>query len=85
MARLFIYILLIYFGYLIFKSLGKHLLGMGGHGIHRESSGDSAEMIKDPQCGAYFLRQRGFPGEVRGKTVYFCSEECRDTYIKRNR
>lgn len=81
MVRMFIYILLIYFGYLILKSLTKHLL-RGGRQSTEYSSNQSTELIKDPQCGAYFMRQRGVAVQIEGKTIIFCSKSCRDAYVK---
>lgn len=37
-------------------------------------------MIKDPQCGVYFPQREGLALNVKGETLYFCSEKCRDEY-----
>jgi len=34
----------------------------------------------DPVCGMKVDRDRALTGELGGKTYYFCSEECRDTF-----
>jgi uncharacterized protein len=82
MVRVLFYALLIYFGYLILKSLAKAVLRSGKNEAGEGSSPENTELIKDPQCGAYFLRQRGVAAQVEGKTVFFCSEGCRDGYIR---
>ncbi len=81
MIRLIIYALIIYFGYRLFKSWGKSLSG----GSDQELSGSDpaeTELIQDPQCGTYFMRLKGVSARIEGRTVYFCSESCRDAYIK---
>ena len=40
------------------------------------------EMIKDPVCGSYFPRRDAVTMEIRGRTLLFCSTECRDRYIE---
>jgi YHS domain-containing protein len=39
-------------------------------------------MIQDPVCGIYFPQKSGFPLDADGKTIYFCSAECREKYRK---
>ena len=41
-----------------------------------------AELTQDPQCGVYFLRHKGVEARVKGETLHFCSEKCRDAYLK---
>ncbi|MEW6259738.1 MAG: YHS domain-containing protein [Thermodesulfobacteriota bacterium] len=40
-------------------------------------------MIQDPVCGVYFPQKSGFPFDVDGKTLYFCSDECRKKFRER--
>jgi YHS domain-containing protein len=50
----------------------------------RQEPGDSdldTELIRDPQCGAYFLKQEGIRGVIGGRTVYFCSRQCYERYV----
>ncbi|MGC9197027.1 MAG: hypothetical protein ACP5IL_16490 [Syntrophobacteraceae bacterium] len=50
----------------------------------RQEPSDSAsdtELIRDPQCGAYFLKQEGVRGVVGGRPVYFCSRQCYERYV----
>jgi hypothetical protein len=48
-----------------------------------EQNPQEAELIQDPQCGTYFLRQRGVPARIDGETLFFCSEGCRDKYLRK--
>jgi YHS domain-containing protein len=35
---------------------------------------------KDPVCGTYVSSDSGIARTIDGRTVYFCSAECRDKY-----
>ncbi len=41
----------------------------------------TGQMIKDPQCGMYVATDLAITTRVKGKTLHFCSEECRDNFI----
>ena len=43
----------------------------------------SSELKKDPVCGTYVSPAVCVTGTVNGRTVYFCSPECRDRYQAR--
>jgi YHS domain-containing protein len=45
----------------------------------------AGQMIKDPQCGMYVATDLAMTTRVNGKTLYFCSEECRDNFINERR
>jgi hypothetical protein len=84
MIRLLIYGLLIYFGYRLLKSWGRSLKG-GGKDPGGVMRSDNTELIQDPQCGTYFLRQQGVEARIDGQKLYFCSEQCRDAYRREHR
>jgi YHS domain-containing protein len=39
------------------------------------------ELRKDPVCGTYVSVVTGLSQKSNGKTLYFCSEECRKKYV----
>jgi uncharacterized protein len=39
-------------------------------------------MVKDPFCNVYFPKRNGIQMNISGKAHYFCSDECRDNFIK---
>jgi YHS domain-containing protein len=42
------------------------------------------EMVQDPVCKTYVPRRLALEGNRSdGQTVYFCSTECRDNYLKK--
>jgi len=84
MLRILIYLMLIIMGYFLVKKVGKSIFGSGDDRDEvRSSVPADAELIQDPQCGRYFMRQSGVKGIVQGKVIHFCSEECYEKYNKR--
>lgn len=52
---------------------------------HKESApapprAKAEEMVLDPVCGSYVPISAAIPASRDGKTVYFCSEECRGRF-----
>ncbi len=43
------------------------------------------EMVLDPECRTYVLRERAVVRNVRGATQYYCSEECARKHGSRDR
>lgn len=80
--RILILILLVYLGYRVLKSL------IGSGGSRREMAETETlpvddVMVKDPVCETYFPKKDGVKAVVKGETLYFCSETCRDVYLDR--
>ncbi|RUM89421.1 MAG: TRASH domain protein [Thermodesulfatator sp.] len=38
------------------------------------------ELVEDPVCGVYCPKSRALSLRFRGRTYYFCSEECRRAF-----
>ncbi len=71
--------------YLLYKLLKEAVLPSGPRNVGGGRNGADAiddVMVKDPQCEVYFPLREGFPAQVGGKTVHFCSKECRDKYLE---
>lgn len=75
------YGILAYMAYRAFKHFFSPLQGPEEREFVRGRSPRETELVKDPQCGAYFLKQQGVKGKSNGEILYFCSEECRIKYI----
>jgi hypothetical protein len=83
MGRIFVIAVLVWIAYFLVKKIGKALLASSSP--RDQASGgpaSDAELIRDPQCGAYFLKQKGVKGVVEGQVIHFCSEQCYDNYLK---
>ena len=73
MIRLFMWILLGYVVYLMFKGRsGKKELPK------EKPSGD--ETYRDPVCGVYVAEHDAVVGRLEGKRIYFCSMSCLEKY-----
>lgn len=83
MIRLILLAAFIYFGYRLLKGpVGALLKGKSQPSDDEETSPADADLIKDPQCGVYFMKQKGVEARVDGRTLHFCSPACRDKYVK---
>jgi YHS domain-containing protein len=38
------------------------------------------EMVIDPHCHVYIPKREAITAKIAGKTVYFCSKECKEKY-----
>ena len=82
MIRFLVFLILGYLAYRLTKGWLRSLIPRDQEpegGVPQE-----ADLIQDPQCGTYFLRQRGVPARINGESVYFCSEACRDRYLQKH-
>ncbi len=43
----------------------------------------SVQLVRDPVCGTYIQQSRALEVHARGKTHYFCSEDCRRKFGRR--
>ena len=79
MIRLAIFVFLVI---VVYKLLGGLIKG-GNVSTRQEVPADksTAELVQDPQCGAYILPAQGVDARVAGTTYHFCSESCRDQFL----
>ncbi|MGD9972315.1 MAG: hypothetical protein AB7S77_04575 [Desulfatirhabdiaceae bacterium] len=82
MLKILILIAVGYFGFRLIKSaIIRHFQGLQQSA--NTPAGDIGDvMIADPVCGVYFPKRSGVPLIENGKTLYFCSTECRDNYFR---
>ncbi len=87
MIRLLLYLLLIYYGYRLVKWFAANYLLSSERGREPVTGGggdlQETELVKDPYCGVYFLKNKGVEAKVDDRTVYFCSEDCRRSYLEK--
>ena len=72
-------IVLAYFGVRIIRRL-LQLRPPPRDPMQRARTIEGADMVKDPACGIYSPRDSAISARVDGKTLYFCSERCREAY-----
>jgi YHS domain-containing protein len=81
MLRLLIYAALAYFLWKIFMGGGKRAKKPEPRA--QDTVVAKGEMVKDPICGAYVSPDNGLMVRHGGTTRYFCSQECRQEYLRR--
>lgn len=50
------------------------------HKGKKEQEATGTPMVQDPQCGRFIPEHEAIQVSVHGKTLSFCSSECRDQY-----
>jgi len=46
-----------------------------------KAGGKGEELVKDPQCGAYFPKSEGVSETIDGERRHFCSDACRKKFL----
>lgn len=85
MIRFLLLGFVIYFGYRLARSIGLFSVESEQRSDTGHAPDGATELIRDPQCGVYFLKRRGVEAVIRGEKIHFCSSACRDDYIRANR
>jgi YHS domain-containing protein len=68
--------------FVFLKLLGGLIKGVSVSSRPEVPAGKStAELVQDPQCGAYILPAQGVDARVAGNTYHFCSGSCRDQFL----
>ncbi len=49
----------------------------------KEPSGDTSDMVQDPECGTYIPLETAEKAVIKGVPYYFCSEKCRVEHQKK--
>ena len=81
--RLLIFLALLYLGYRALKIWIRRNVLNGTNAYRHTGPGDQIDemMVKDPVCDIYFPKNSGVALHIDGKTLYFCSEECKKKYL----
>jgi len=87
--RFLIFALLCYILYRLIKSLALPSPRKSGEPFSkpedpftRQRQVITDEMVIDPHCRVYIPKREALTAKVGGKTVYFCSEECKKKYLQ---
>ena len=71
--------LLIFFLAMLVYSAIRTVLRAAGRAYHdgeRKARVHGAEMVLDPQCRTYVIKDRATARRIKGDLIYFCSEDC---------
>jgi len=66
----------------IFGGWSKSTRNQGAASAPTGTRAIKGQMVKDPQCGMYVASSLALFLETEEQKVYFCSEDCRDAYLK---
>jgi YHS domain-containing protein len=69
---LLVFLLLLFFYYKNYKK----------RKLNRKEKIRITEMIRDEVCGVYLPKDEALKVEIEGKVYYFCSEECKNAFLK---
>ncbi len=72
-------------GYLVIAGIRRLFLPAASSGQKRArqehaQGADGVALVQDPQCGRFIPQDEAIQVSRRGRTVYFCSQECRAAY-----
>lgn len=91
MLRFIVLIILISIVFAVVRSILNSLLAAGSSNqksrARRRTSRNAlkGEMLKDPHCGMYVAKDLAVSARSGKETFYFCSDECRDSYLSVHR
>ena len=87
--RLFLFLVLIFLIYYFLKAASSALTGQPkiSRGKNKKHNGHDAwdELVQDPSCGVYIPRREAIRHRVGKKEVFFCSEECKNKFLNREK
>jgi YHS domain-containing protein len=89
LLRILIFLLLL----LVVRALFARLFGTRRKASRSRFRGSSSRvrttvrgrMVKDPQCGIYVATDLAVRTRTKDMNLYFCSEECRDKFLRGGR
>jgi YHS domain-containing protein len=69
---LLVFLLLLFFYYKIYKK----------RKLNQKEKIRITVMVRDEVCGVYLPKEEALKVEIEDKVYYFCSEECKDAFLK---
>lgn len=88
MARFLVFLLILFLARLLWNAVASLMAGqarqqMGGN---ERRPGDNTihrgQMVRDPVCGLHLPESRAITETRSGERVHFCSERCRQSFLK---
>jgi YHS domain-containing protein len=81
-------ILLFVMALLALRALARFFGGLSeaarGDAPRGRTAATPVKMVKDPVCGTFVVPGKALSANADGATVWFCSEQCRDTFSRRS-
>lgn len=85
MMRAILIFILIVVVYRAVKIVFRAALSSSAAGEKRPPRIPGEEMVQDPQCRTYVVKDRALLRRIGGRKEYFCSAACADTYERDHR
>jgi len=88
MIRLLILWIVIYFGYRAIKSIMIGAIAQQKRDSLQQNQNNEQVidiMVEDPECGVYFPQKNGVRAKLNGMEFFFCSNECKEKFLKKNK
>jgi YHS domain-containing protein len=85
MMRALLIFILIVVVYKAVKTVFRAALSTYHDGEQRPPRIPGEEMVQDPQCRTYVVKDRALIRRIDGRAVYFCSAACADNYERGHR
>jgi YHS domain-containing protein len=83
--RAILFFILLMVIYQAIKSVFRSALESYRRGDGSANQLPGAEMVQDPNCRTYIVKDRSVVRRVNGATNYFCSTACAEEYERNNR
>jgi YHS domain-containing protein len=85
MGRLLQFLALLFVVRYVFRTVAQWLTdGTGRQRVDGPSGGSKlvyrGQMVRDPVCGLFLLRESAVEDHMGGETHHFCSEKCREAF-----
>ncbi|NIP49908.1 MAG: hypothetical protein GWO30_07965 [Gammaproteobacteria bacterium] len=80
-VRALIWLILGFLAYTLFQIVKQALLKPPAPPAEKTTRGE--DMVQDPECETFIPKNDAIKSLVNGKSIYFCSTECRDKYKKK--
>lgn len=81
-------ILLFVMALLALRAVARFMGGLSdaarGEAPRARTADTPVKMVKDPVCGTFVVPGKALSASANGATVWFCSEQCRDTFARRS-
>jgi len=78
---------IVFLAMLVYSAI-KTVLRAAARSYHEEARKEQAhgaEMVLDPQCRTYVIKDRATTRRIKGSLIYFCSEDCANKHESQSR
>ncbi len=83
MGRLIFFLIIIFIVYYFYKKI--KIFKQVFNNINQSNNTQKIKkMLKDPQCGTYVSEETNFKIKFKGNDYFFCSQKCKEDFLKDN-